>query len=114
MVTEPINEAVGLIRPGFLAVGLFLGRKSKISQEQNVKEFQFYIRMPNFRLLSSLIKKNTPKVADPLKEEKHFYEVDMLYFLLLAIVCSVMRSCSKFVLQLCSVRQYKKLQKVFV
>ena len=31
-----------------------------------------------------------------------------------AIVCSVMRSCSKFVFQLCSVRQYRKLQKVFV
>ena len=36
-------------------VGLFLGRKSKILQEQNVKEFQFYIRMTNwnFRVLRS-------------------------------------------------------------
>ena len=31
-----------------------------------------------------------------------------------AIECSVMRSCSKFVFQLCSVWQYRKLQKVFV
>ena len=56
--TEPINEPVGLIRAGFLAIGLFLSRKSKISQEQNVKEFQFYICMPNFRILGSLIKKS--------------------------------------------------------
>ena len=63
---EPINEPVGLICAGFSAVGLFLGRKSKISHEQNVKEFQFYIRMPNFRLLGSIIKKKYPKVADPL------------------------------------------------
>ena len=50
-----------------MAVGLSLGRKSKISHEQNVKEFQFYIRMPNFRLLGSIVKKKYPKVADPLK-----------------------------------------------
>ena len=31
-VTEWIYEPVGLIRAGFLAVGLFLGRKLKISQ----------------------------------------------------------------------------------
>ena len=67
VVMEPINEPVGLIRAGFSAVGLFLGRKSKISHEQNVKEFQFYIRMPKFRVLSSIIKKKYPKVADPLK-----------------------------------------------
>ena len=60
-VTEPINEPVGLIRAGFSAVGLFLGRKSKISHEQNVKEFQFYISMPNFRLLGSIIKKKVPE-----------------------------------------------------
>ena len=60
-VKEPINEPVGLIRAGFSAVGLFLGRKSKISHEQNVKEFQFYIRMPNFRLLGSIIKKKVPE-----------------------------------------------------
>ena len=35
-VTEIIYSLVGLIRAGFSAVGLFLGRKSKISQEQNV------------------------------------------------------------------------------
>ena len=66
-VTEPIYEPVGLIRAGFLAVGLFLDQKLKISQEQNVKEFQFYIRMQYFRLLGSIIKKKYPKVADPLK-----------------------------------------------
>ena len=55
-VTEIIYGPVGLIR-GFSAVGLFLGRKSKTSQEQNVKEFQLYIRMPNFRFLGSIIKK---------------------------------------------------------
>ena len=31
-VTEWIYEPVGLIRAGFSAVGLFLGRKSKIAQ----------------------------------------------------------------------------------
>ena len=65
-VTEWIYEPVGLIRADFLAVGLFLGRKSKISHEQNVKEFQFYIRIPNFRPLGSIIKKKYRKVADPL------------------------------------------------
>ena len=65
-VTKIIYGPVGLIRTGFLAVGLFLGQKSKISIEENPKEFQFYICMPNFRLLGSIIKKNYPKVADPL------------------------------------------------
>ena len=60
-VTETIYGPVGLIRAGFSAVGLFLGRKSKISHEQNVKEFQFYIRMPNFRFLGSIIKKKVPE-----------------------------------------------------
>ena len=60
-VTEIIYGPVGLIRDGFSAVGLFLGRKSKISQEQNVKEFEFYIRIPNFRLLGSIIKKSTQR-----------------------------------------------------
>ena len=60
-VTEPINEPVGLIRAGFLAVRLFLGWKWKISHEQNVKEFQLYIRMPSFRLLGSIIKKKVPE-----------------------------------------------------
>ena len=58
-VTEPIYEPVCLIRAGFLVVGLFLCQKSKISHEQNVKEFQFYMRMPNFRLLGSIINKST-------------------------------------------------------
>ena len=66
-VTEIIYGPVGLIRAGFSPVGLFLGRKSKIFHEQNVKEFLFYIRMPNFRLLGSIImKKKYLKVADPL------------------------------------------------
>ena len=47
-VTDIIYGPVGLIRIGFSAVGLFLGRKSKISHEQNVKEFQFYIRITGF------------------------------------------------------------------
>ena len=38
-VTEIIYGPVGLIRPGFSVVGLFLGRKSKTSHEQNVEEF---------------------------------------------------------------------------
>ena len=60
-VTEIIYGPVGLIRSGFSAVGLFLGRKLIISQEQNVKEFQFYMRIPNFRLLGSINKKSTGK-----------------------------------------------------
>ena len=67
VVTEIIYGPVGLICAGFSHIGLFLRRKSKISHEQNVKEFQFYIRMPNFRLLGSKIKKKYPKVVDPLK-----------------------------------------------
>ena len=65
-VTEIIYGPVGPICAGFSAVGIFLGRKSKNSQEQNVKEFQFYIWMPNFRLLGSIIKKKYLKVADTL------------------------------------------------
>ena len=57
---EPSHDYVGGFA-GFSAVGLFLGRKSKISHEQNVTEFQFYIRMPNFRLLGSIIKKKVPE-----------------------------------------------------
>ena len=64
-VTEIIYGPVGLIRAGFSPVGLFLSRKSKFSHKQYVKEFQFYIRMPNFRLLGSIIKKKYPKVVDP-------------------------------------------------
>ena len=75
-VTEPINETVGLIRAGFSVVGLFLGRKLKISQEQNVKEFQFYISMQNFRLLGSIIKKKYSKVADPLKTSADQYKFE--------------------------------------
>ena len=58
-VTEIIYGPVGLICAGFSPVGLFLGRKSKIFHEQYVKEFQFNIRMLNFRLLGSIIKKST-------------------------------------------------------
>ena len=67
--TEIIYGPVGLIRAGFSAVDLFLGRKSKIFQEQNVKGFQFY-SMPNFRLPGSIIKKEYLKVADPLKKSR--------------------------------------------
>ena len=58
-VTEIIYGPVGLIRADFSAVGLFLGRKSKISTKETPKEFQFYISMPNFTLLGSIIKKST-------------------------------------------------------
>ena len=37
VVTKIIYGLVGLFHSGFSAVGLFLGRKSKISQVQNVK-----------------------------------------------------------------------------
>ena len=40
-VTEIMYGPVGQIRAGFSAVGLFLGRKSKISIEDTIKEFQF-------------------------------------------------------------------------
>ena len=66
-VIEWIYGSVSLIRAGFSAVGLFLGRKSKISHEQNVKEFQFYIRMPNFSFLGSIIIFFFFKVVDPLQ-----------------------------------------------
>ena len=50
----------------FSAVGLFLGLKSKISHEQNVIYFQFYIRLPNCRLLGSIIFKKLPIRSIPL------------------------------------------------
>ena len=50
----------------FSAVGLFLGLKSKISYEQNVIYFQFYIRLPNFRDLGSIIFKKSPIRSIPL------------------------------------------------
>ena len=53
-------------RPMFSAVGLFLGLKSKISHEQNVIYFQFYIRPPNCRLLGSIIFKKSPIRSIPL------------------------------------------------
>ena len=43
-----------------------LGLKSKISHEQNVIYFQFYIRLPNFRLLGSIIKIKSPSRSIPL------------------------------------------------
>ena len=49
-VGTPVREMtavpVGLRRTWFSAVGLLLGRKSKISHEKNVFIFQFYIRTP--------------------------------------------------------------------
>ena len=53
-------------RPMFLAIGLFLGLKSKILHEQNVIYFQFYIRLPNFRLLGSIIKSKSLSRSNPL------------------------------------------------
>ena len=53
-------------RPMFSAVGLFLGLKSKILHEQNVIHFQFYIRLPNCRLLGSIIFKKSPIWSIPL------------------------------------------------
>ena len=48
---------VALRRAGFSAVCLFIGQKLKISHEQTVSIFQFYLRLLNFRLLVSIIKK---------------------------------------------------------
>ena len=56
-VLEIIPSQKAYAAHGFLAVGLFLGLKSKISHEQNVKEFQYYICMLNFSFLESLIKR---------------------------------------------------------
>ena len=50
----------------FSAVGLFLGLKSKISYKQNVIYFQFYIRLPNFRLLRLIVFKKSPIRSIPL------------------------------------------------
>ena len=50
----------------FSAVGLFLGLKSKISYKQNVIYFQFYIRLPNFRLLRSIVFEKSPIRSIPL------------------------------------------------
>ena len=70
-VTEPINEPVGLIRAGFSAVGLFLGRKSKISREQNVKVISILHKHAKFQASRFNNKKKYPKVADPLNSEVH-------------------------------------------
>ena len=66
-VTEIIYGLVGPIYAGFSAVGLFIGRKSKISQEQNVKEF-ISILHTHAKFLGSIIKKKYLKVADPLNK----------------------------------------------
>ena len=50
-----------------LALGLFLSLKSKILHLQNVSIFQFYIRLPNFRLLGSIMKKKSRKVGRHLE-----------------------------------------------
>ena len=58
-VMEIIHRPV-LGRPNsrrFFGRSLFLVRKSKISIEENVEEFQFYICRPNFSFLGSIIKK---------------------------------------------------------
>ena len=67
---EPSHDYVGLTGLEFNAVtvglwisalSLFIGLKSKIPHEQNVIIFQFYIRMPNFRHLGSIIKKKVSR-----------------------------------------------------
>ena len=65
-VTEMNVVSVGLRHAWFSAVGQFVGRKSKISHEQNVSIFQFYIRLSNFRLVGAIIKKRYLGRADPL------------------------------------------------
>ena len=50
----------------FSTAGLFLGLKSKISHKQNVIYFQFYIRLPNYRLLGSITFKKSPIRSIPL------------------------------------------------
>ena len=66
-VTEWIYEPVGLICAGFSAVGLFLGRKSKISHKTQC--FYFSILHTHAKFQSSRFnnKKKYLKVADPLK-----------------------------------------------
>ena len=56
---------VGLCRAWFSAVGLFLGRKSKISHEQNVKKLQFYI-ISILKLFSMMVL-NTEREKKKLK-----------------------------------------------
>ena len=66
---EPSHDYVGLSVTEIIygPVGLcFLGLKSKISHEQNVIYFQFYIRLLNCRLLSSIIFKKSPIRSIPL------------------------------------------------
>ena len=62
-VTKMKAVQVGLRRAWFSAVGLFLGWKSKISHEQNVCIFQFYIRLPSFRLSGSIIMKKLARAG---------------------------------------------------
>ena len=71
-VTEIIYGPVGPIYAGFSAVGLFIGRKSKISQEQNVKEFTSILHT-HAKFLGSIIKKKYLKVADPLKKSPSIF-----------------------------------------
>ena len=70
-VTEIIYGPVGLIRAGFSAVGLFLGRKSKISNEQN-KCSGISILHTHAKFQASRIsnKKKYLKVADSLKKSR--------------------------------------------
>ena len=63
------------------AVFLFLGRKSKISHEQNGKEFQFYIRVLNFRLLGSIIKKKVPEGNRTWRIRKMFHIFVSVWYL---------------------------------
>ena len=80
---EPKHNYVGpavrewIYGPEGLCHAWFSGRrpisrpKIKNFPEQNVKKFQFYIRMQNFRLLGSIIKKKYHHLADDLNTFTH-------------------------------------------
>ena len=57
-VTEIIYGPVGLRRAYFSSRRPISRPKIENFPGTNVKEFQFYIRMPNFRLLTTIIKKS--------------------------------------------------------
>ena len=67
-VIEMDSAPVGL---SILALGLFLGLKSKISHKQNVKQFQLYIRLSNFKLLGSIIIKKSKSRPIPYAFTQH-------------------------------------------
>ena len=72
-VTEIINGPVGQRRAWFSGRRpISRPKKSKIFHEKNVKEFQFYIRMPKFSFLGSIIKKTVLRCSkSPLNRAEH-------------------------------------------